>query len=526
MVGFRDVTGGNFIGYNRGLNPLVKYNYFLRVEALFDIPLKRVQAFTRDLEYEFIQEGGLNDYVHIRRKPKSKPNTLVIERYAGTYLLDPLPNGAELFLPLILLVFRDTWVPARTYTFTGCTVIRKTYGELAAEDSGLLVDEIEIAYREFMILDIGLDIPIGKNYEDNAKPSTHSIRIGRDTENLKDESSEDGADTKFVIPSGTASAVTALQATQERVLQPLYAARYSEKKASVNAIKEEQTQKQATAKEYKNTLFTTATSDGVKQKQNLDKAQAKRYVTKSGNTVTEIREAQIKAYKYLVDEKKKYTSVTGNTVEELKQAQAEKAKAAKVYLLKKGNTVKEVTLQQQGLRFTDRRYTDAAVATVGKVMEQQEKQDKARKKYVLVKGNTVNERIGAQVVEQAKAKKYSESKGNTVKEIAEQQKAAKPEALGRVSGNTAAELRTAQGQLKAESLGRVSGNTAAELRAAQAQAQPAHLGRADGNTAGEIREAQGKQVFKSYTVHASSVDAIRQKQEDLKKAVKKYDQYV
>jgi hypothetical protein len=126
------------------------------VEALFDLPCKSVRAFTRELEYELIQEGGLNDYVHMRRKPISRPFTLEIERYAGTDYVDPLPLGADLALPIFLFVTRrpdDFMTTARTYVFTGCTVTKKTYGELDAGKSGLLTDTITIAYREMICLD-------------------------------------------------------------------------------------------------------------------------------------------------------------------------------------------------------------------------------------------------------------------------------------------------------------------------------------------------------------------------------------
>jgi hypothetical protein len=150
----------NTLVLNKGVNPLVNYNFIMRVEAAFDLPCKSVKAFTRENEYELIQEGGLNDYVHMRRKPISKPFTLEVERYVGVDYLDPLPNGTELLLPIIIIVsrhpdqFGDMGAWARNYAFTGCTVIKKTYGELNAEQSGLLVDSTTIAYREMVCLDL------------------------------------------------------------------------------------------------------------------------------------------------------------------------------------------------------------------------------------------------------------------------------------------------------------------------------------------------------------------------------------
>lgn len=153
------ITDQNWVVWNQGKNPLVNFNFMLRVELAFDLPCKSVRAFERELEYDFIQEGGLNDYVHMRRKPISKPFTLEVERYVGVDYVDPLPLGADLVLPLMLFVSRnhDQFIPfvvARTYVFTGCTVMKKTYGDLVADQSGLLVETTTIGYREMLCVDI------------------------------------------------------------------------------------------------------------------------------------------------------------------------------------------------------------------------------------------------------------------------------------------------------------------------------------------------------------------------------------
>ena len=153
------ITDQNWVVWNQGKNPLVNFNFMLRVELMFDLPCKSVRAFTRELEYDYIQEGGLNDYVHMRRKPISRPFTLEIERYVGVDYIDPLPLGADLVLPVLLFVSRnhDQFIPgvvARTYVFTGCTVMKKTYGDLVADQSGLLVETTTLGYREMLCVDI------------------------------------------------------------------------------------------------------------------------------------------------------------------------------------------------------------------------------------------------------------------------------------------------------------------------------------------------------------------------------------
>lgn len=153
------ITDQNWVVWNQGKNPLVSFNFMLRVEMAYDLPCKSVRAFTRELEYDYIQEGGLNDYVHMRRKPITKPFTLEVERYVGVDYVDPLPLGADLALPVLLFVSRshDQFIPgvvARTYMFTGCTVMKKTYGDLAADRPGLLVETTTLGYREMLCVDI------------------------------------------------------------------------------------------------------------------------------------------------------------------------------------------------------------------------------------------------------------------------------------------------------------------------------------------------------------------------------------
>ncbi|MDD6038842.1 MAG: hypothetical protein PUD20_08630 [bacterium] len=149
---------------NQGLTPLVNYNFNLQVEGVYNLPCKSVRVFQRENEYETLQEGGLNDYVHMLRKPISKPLTFQVERYVGIDMFDPLALGTDLILPVLLMVSRyqgegDNGVldlsdsMQRVYTFTGCTVISKEFGELNAERSGLLVETTTIAYREMLCVD-------------------------------------------------------------------------------------------------------------------------------------------------------------------------------------------------------------------------------------------------------------------------------------------------------------------------------------------------------------------------------------
>ncbi len=132
-------------------NFLTNFRFMLRVDGAFDVPLKSVRAFSRENEYDYIQEGGMNDYVYMRRKPISKPFTLQVERYVATDFNDPLSNGTELLLPLMLFVGKNTGGSidfGRYYFFTGAVVMSKEYGGLDAERGGLLTETVTIGYNQ------------------------------------------------------------------------------------------------------------------------------------------------------------------------------------------------------------------------------------------------------------------------------------------------------------------------------------------------------------------------------------------
>ncbi len=142
-----------------GTSVLPKFNFVLRVEGAINVPCKAIKNLRRENEFEYIQEGGLNDYVHMKRKPISKPFTFQVERYAGIDIVDPLSLGTELTLPLLLLVYDrpdmgNMGVDAhRYYAFMGCTVTAKEYGDLDSENSGLVVETTTIAFREMVCID-------------------------------------------------------------------------------------------------------------------------------------------------------------------------------------------------------------------------------------------------------------------------------------------------------------------------------------------------------------------------------------
>ena len=216
----KKITAGtnDWINDKGKLNPLPSFNFALEVEAMFFMPLKSVRVFNKENEFEYYQEGGINDYVHMLRKPISKPFTFQVERYVGTSastdfstsFLDPIALGTELILPVILYVTRRQAANSgdnfsfkntpRCYIFTGCVVTAKEYGELNAEKSGLYTESTTIAYKEMFVIN-GLStawesgevwqFPKNADNKDN-KPSANVKWSDKDKKKPKDLWEYDG----------------------------------------------------------------------------------------------------------------------------------------------------------------------------------------------------------------------------------------------------------------------------------------------------------------------------------------------
>lgn len=167
--------------------PLTNYNFLLRLEGSYDLPCKSISGISRENEYEYIQEGGVNDYVHIRRKPAQKPGTFQVEWYVGSSRINPLDIGTRCKLPVLLFVSRypgEFDKPKRVYTFTGCVVIAKEFGQMDAQRSELLTEKMTIAYEQLLCLDDPREEnkPVWK-FEGN-KVKGNGVQYARTLENM------------------------------------------------------------------------------------------------------------------------------------------------------------------------------------------------------------------------------------------------------------------------------------------------------------------------------------------------------
>ena len=137
------------------------FRFTLMVEGFQEVPLKSVRPFSKENEFETIEEGGMNDFVRIKRKHATKPHTIQVERYLNQDFYDPIPNGgAEFILPLLLFVGGNNaqefgWSGSqRVFVFFGSMVMNREIGGFDSEKSGLLTETITIAYNQLYTMDV------------------------------------------------------------------------------------------------------------------------------------------------------------------------------------------------------------------------------------------------------------------------------------------------------------------------------------------------------------------------------------
>lgn len=134
-------------------NTFTNVNFVLYMSEVGEISCKGIRGFSQEADYEQIQEGGLNECVHLRPKPVSKPFSIQVERYVGENYQDPFTIGT--MLPELILKVSNRvgefGTPSVQFLFRNCIVSGKSYNDLDAERSGLMIETTTITYESLEV---------------------------------------------------------------------------------------------------------------------------------------------------------------------------------------------------------------------------------------------------------------------------------------------------------------------------------------------------------------------------------------
>lgn len=128
---------------------LVPSHSFLVTIGPAVLSFSKVSNLEAKVEYDAVIEGGNNDYPHLFRKPKTTPDTLILEKGVWTRSSDAvfslLREGMQLELVTIMLM-KDGTDLEKVFYFKRGMIVRRQFSNLDAMQDELLIESLEIAH--------------------------------------------------------------------------------------------------------------------------------------------------------------------------------------------------------------------------------------------------------------------------------------------------------------------------------------------------------------------------------------------
>lgn len=128
---------------------LVPGHSFLVTIGPLVISFAKVSNIMAQIEYDAVVEGGNNDYPHLFKKAKTKPDTLILEKGVRTratdLAFDLLLEGVQVELGTILLL-KDGIDLQKAFYFKKGIIVKRQFSNLDAMSNELLIETLEIAH--------------------------------------------------------------------------------------------------------------------------------------------------------------------------------------------------------------------------------------------------------------------------------------------------------------------------------------------------------------------------------------------
>lgn len=136
---------------------LVPGHSFIVTLGVLVLSFSKVSNIATQIEYDAINEGGNNDYPLLFRKPKTNPDTLILERGVRTratdLAFDLLREGVQVELGTIL-VMKNGIDLQKAFYFKKGIIVKRQFSDLDAMSNDLFIESMEIAHTGLVQLDI------------------------------------------------------------------------------------------------------------------------------------------------------------------------------------------------------------------------------------------------------------------------------------------------------------------------------------------------------------------------------------
>ncbi len=132
------------------------YSFLVTIGPLL-LSFSKVSNLTAQIEYDAVVEGGNNDYPHLFKKPKSSPDTLILEKGVRAGITDLgfelLMEGKQVELVTIMLLKNGIELQKAFYIKKGL-IVKRQFSDLNAMGNEVLIETLEIAHTGLVKLDI------------------------------------------------------------------------------------------------------------------------------------------------------------------------------------------------------------------------------------------------------------------------------------------------------------------------------------------------------------------------------------
>ena len=127
-----------------------------------NISFAKVRNISKEIQYDVLKEGGVNDYPHVLQKPYVTPHKLIFERGIsdGSLLttLTPLLVGKKLpsFFSGTITVKNSKGDAVGSYSFADPIITKWSLGELDALNDKILIETLEVVHSGISVSAFGI----------------------------------------------------------------------------------------------------------------------------------------------------------------------------------------------------------------------------------------------------------------------------------------------------------------------------------------------------------------------------------
>ena len=130
-----------------GSNVIPSYSFEVTLDQI-PVSFTKVRNIGGSIQYEAIVEGGNNDAPLLLKKPKSSPDTLILEKGVTTSLKDKIFAMVKegCMISEIQIDVKKDGKTVRSFYASNGVIVARQFSDLDASDSAVLIEALQIVH--------------------------------------------------------------------------------------------------------------------------------------------------------------------------------------------------------------------------------------------------------------------------------------------------------------------------------------------------------------------------------------------